>query len=110
MDITSEMRNEQEKLWNGLAGRGWVDAQAFLDRVFQPFEDLLVDAVISGSRHQILDIGCGTGSTTVAVARRLGAQGRCVGVDISGPMIDAARARAEREGAPAEFVRASAQV
>ena len=60
-----------------------------------------------GSR--VLDVGCGTGSTTLAVARRLGAKGRCIGIDISEPMIAAARARAEREGTPASFIRADAQ-
>ena len=57
----------------------------------------------------MLDVGCGTGSTTLAVARRLGAKGHCIGVDISEPMIAAARARAEREGTPASFIRADAQ-
>ena len=57
----------------------------------------------------MLDVGCGTGGTTVAVARRIGVTGHCVGVDISEPMLDAARARAERERTPATFVCADAQ-
>jgi len=57
----------------------------------------------------VLDVGCGTGSTTLAVARLLGANGRCIGIDISDPMIAVARARAERESAPASFIRANAQ-
>ncbi len=57
----------------------------------------------------MLDVGCGTGSTTLAVARLLGANGRCIGIDISDPMIAVARARAERESAPASFIRANAQ-
>ncbi|WP_460999419.1 class I SAM-dependent methyltransferase [Streptomonospora sediminis] len=63
----------------------------------------------AGSGSRVLDVGCGTGGTTVALARRLGPQSRCVGVDVSAPMIDAARVRAEREGARADFVRADAQ-
>ena len=59
--------------------------------------------------RRVLDVGCGTGSTTLAVARLLGAKGRCTGIDISEPMIAAARARAEREGTPASFIRADAQ-
>ncbi len=57
----------------------------------------------------MLDVGCGTGGTTLAVARRLGTLGHCTGIDISEPMIAAARARAEREGTPASFIRADAQ-
>jgi SAM-dependent methyltransferase len=109
MDVTYETDNEQTALWNGLAGRAWVEGQALLDHVFRPLEDLLVEAVTAGSGGRALDVGCGTGSTTLAVARRLGAKTRCVGIDISEPMIAAAWARAEREGTPAHFIRADAQ-
>ena len=106
-----ERRNdEQITLWNGTAGRAWVDEQALLDRVLAPFEDLLVEAVRASPARQVLDVGCGTGSTSVAVARLLAGSGRCTGIDVSEPMIAAARARAERERVPAGFVRADAQV
>jgi SAM-dependent methyltransferase len=108
MDAMHPTDNEQTKLWNGLAGHAWVEAQGSLDQMLKPFEDLLVDAVSAGSAGRVLDVGCGTGSTTLAVAR-LAAKGRCVGIDISEPMIAAARARAERESSPARFIRADAQ-
>ena len=46
----------------------------------QIFEDMLVAAVGAESGSRVLDVGCGTGSTTLAVARRLGAKGRCTTV------------------------------
>jgi SAM-dependent methyltransferase len=102
------MSNEQTTLWNGRAGHAWVEAQELTDRLYQPFADRLVATVAAdGHPARVLDIGCGTGATTVALARRLEAP--CVGVDISAPMIDAARVRAEREGAPATFLLADAQ-
>jgi SAM-dependent methyltransferase len=104
------MNREQTELWNGVAGRAWVDAQALLDEIFRPLEERLVDTVSAGSPTTVLDIGCGTGSTTLAVARRLGPHSRCIGIDISEPMITLARARADREGLPARFIRADAQV
>jgi SAM-dependent methyltransferase len=109
MSGTRQVADEQTKLWNGLAGHAWVEAQELLDQMFKPFEDLLVEAVSAGAGRRVLDVGCGTGSTTLAAARRLGAQGRCIGIDISDPMITAAQARAEREGTPAGFIRADAQ-
>jgi SAM-dependent methyltransferase len=102
--------DEQITLWNGTAGQAWVDEQALLDRVLAPFEELLVEAVRASSARQVLDVGCGTGSTAVAVARLLAGSGRCTGIDVSEPMIAAARARAERKRAPASFVCADAQV
>ena len=45
MDVTHQTDDEQTTLWNGRAGRAWVEAQELLDRMFKPFEDLLVEAV-----------------------------------------------------------------
>ena len=101
--------DEQAALWNGDAGRAWVDAQQVLDGLFKPFEDQLVDAVRASSARRVLDVGCGTGATTLAIARSLDASGRCVGVDISEPMLALARARAERERVPASFIHADAE-
>jgi SAM-dependent methyltransferase len=106
---TESHNDEQITLWNGVAGQAWVDEQALLDRVLAPFQDLLVKAVRASAARRVLDVGCGTGSTAVAVARLLDG-GRCTGIDVSEPMIAAARARAERERAPASFLRADAQV
>ena len=104
MDHTHETNEEQTKRWNGVVGRAWVDAQELLDRILEPFQALLIDAVSASTSGRVLDVGCGTGSTTLAVARLLGAKGRCTGVDISDPMIAAAQARAEREGSSARFI------
>lgn len=108
MNMARQGDNEQID-WNGIAGRAWVDAQALLDQMFKPFEELLIDSIGMGRNVRVLDVGCGTGSTTFAVARHLGSNGRCIGIDISEPMIAAARARAEREDQATEFVLADAQ-
>src|SRR5262249_24918271 len=77
--------------------------------LFEPFAAMFVDAVIAGSHAEVLDVGCGTGSTTLAIAHRLGSKGRCIGIDISEPMLDLARARAEKERVAATFICADAQ-
>jgi SAM-dependent methyltransferase len=110
MDGTHDIADEQRRLWNGASGHAWVEMQDLLDELYKPIQDLLVAAVSAKPRTHVLDVGCGTGSTTLAVARRLGATGRSTGVDISQPMIAAARARAEREGAAASFICANAQI
>lgn len=109
MDASTEIRDEQARLWNGSAGRAWVDAQKTLDQMFQPFADMLVQEVEACDARAVLDVGCGTGSTTLAIARQLGPAGRCTGLDISAPMIALARERAERKGLAASFIVADAQ-
>lgn len=109
MESAREAGEEQKAMWSGAAGRAWVEAQEMLDRMFEPFERLLVEAALAEGGRRVLDVGCGAGGVTLALARRLGADGRCTGVDVSEPMIAAARARAEREGAAASFVLADAE-
>jgi ubiquinone/menaquinone biosynthesis C-methylase UbiE len=71
-------------------------------------ELLAVAALAPGER--VLDVACGTGIVSVAAARAVRAQGRVVGVDLSGGMIDAARRRArEQRVANAEFARMNAE-
>src|SRR4051812_2278457 len=96
----------QQTLWNGPAGHAWAEAQEVLDRMFQPFEDLLA----TGLGRRVLDVGCGTGATTLAAARKLGANGTSIGIDISEPMLAVARARAEREGVAATFILGNAEI
>jgi SAM-dependent methyltransferase len=100
---------EQAAVWNGAAGRAWIAAQAVLDAMFQRFEDLLVDTVRASSATNVLDIGCGTGGTTLAIAQALDPGGRCIGIDVSAPMIAHAERRAKRDDARARFVCADAE-
>jgi SAM-dependent methyltransferase len=105
----STARDEQTKLWNNPSGHAWVEMQAVLDQTFTPLETLLVEAAAAVSPARVLDVGCGTGATTLAVARRIAPKDGCIGVDISEPMIAAARARAERERVHVTFICANAQ-
>lgn len=100
----------QATLWNGGGGEVWVEQQRMLDRLFLPFERLLADAVQTGGARDVLDIGCGAGATTIAAARSLAQQGHCTGLDISVPLIEAARRRVEAAGvANAQFIVGDAQ-
>lgn len=106
---TVSRKEQQAALWNGDAGHAWVEAQEVLDQMLEPFVEPLVAAADAGPAAKILDVGCGTGATTLAIARRLGPAAECTGVDISAPMIALARERAERERARATFVVADAE-
>jgi len=107
--MSNQNQDDQAARWNGPSGRAWVEAQEPLDRMFQAFEKLLVDAVVAEGARGVLDVGCGTGATTLAVGRQLAPDGGCTGIDISEPMLALARTRAARAAVAAEFIRADAQ-
>jgi SAM-dependent methyltransferase len=96
-------------LWNGASGQAWVDEQALLDETYRAFEQLLANEVNESGASSVLDIGCGAGATTLAVARALRKPGSAVGVDISEPLVAVARERARRTGVEARFIHADAQ-
>lgn len=50
--------------------------------------------LVTPGTHSLLDLGCGTGSITLAMAAAMPPGGRVTGVDLSPGMIDIARARA----------------
>jgi ubiquinone/menaquinone biosynthesis C-methylase UbiE len=52
------------------------------------------------SGEQVLDVGCGTGTLALAVARRVGMAGRVVGIDPSSEQIARAREKATRRQVP----------
>jgi len=59
-------------------------------------EYLRLFGVAPGER--VLDVGCGSGAVTRAIARRVAPNGRVIGLDTSGAMLEVARELAEREG------------
>ncbi len=107
MTIRQIEPSDQEALWNGAAGEAWVHFQPLLDSLFKPIEEDLVDTVRASHSRDVLDVGCGTGATTLAIDAL--ADVRCSGIDLSEPMIRLARERAGRQGSDARFVACDAQ-
>src|SRR5438105_1527352 len=102
---------EQAEHWNSGDEVGhWIAQQDAYDRMLAPFAEMIIDAAAIRPGERVLDIGCGCGATTLAVARSVGT-GESVGIDLSGPMLERARADATAAGQTnARFVQADAQV
>jgi SAM-dependent methyltransferase len=102
------MTNEEQiEYWNGGAAEMWVAQQERLDRQLGPLGRAALAALAPRAGEHVLDVGCGTGTTTLQIADAVGPSGRVVGVDISMPLLAAARSR-NRPG-QVSFVQADAQ-
>jgi SAM-dependent methyltransferase len=99
------------RYWNEVAGPRWVGRQAMQEARNVEMLRLLLEAARPQPGERVLDIGCGTGVTTEPYARAVGPGGHVTGVDISQPMLDAARARIDQAGlANVALLLADAQV
>jgi SAM-dependent methyltransferase len=100
---------DQIAYWNGPGGQRWASRQAAQDILLAPVADILIDRAGPKAGERILDVGCGSGATTIAFARKVGPSGHVLGVDVSGPMLERARQSAPKD-LPVEFALADATV
>jgi SAM-dependent methyltransferase len=98
---------EQIAYWNGPAGQRWLDRQQTQDALLAPIADVLLDRVAPRVGEIVLDIGCGCGTTSIALARCVAPSGHVLGIDVSAPMLGRARQLAP-PGLPVEFALADA--
>jgi SAM-dependent methyltransferase len=96
--------------WDGSEGDHWSDHAGHYESSAAGFGQALLDAVAVDDRSAVLDVGCGTGATTLACGR-IARAGAVLGVDLSSRMLDRARAAAADEGLEhVRFEQADAQV
>ncbi len=90
-------------------GRVWVEFQDTLDRLLAPLGEAAFARLLPRQGEAVLDIGCGCGTTTLELAAAV-QPGRVTGVDLSAPMLEEARARADAARVDnVEFVETDAQ-
>ena len=66
--------------------------------MLEPLGDQALAAAGPSAGERAIDIGCGCGATTIALAQRVRTDGRVLGVDISEPMLERARERCDALG------------
>ena len=95
-DANAAMR----RYWNTVAGPRWVASPGFRERRNQESLALLLAHLGLRGGESVLEIGCGTGALTLPLAEAVGEHGRVVAVDISEPMLGAARQKVEERRLP----------
>src|SRR5437667_5595537 len=98
----AEQNADQVADWNGQRGERWVAHQARLDARVAVFGQAAIEAAAPATGERVLDIGCGAGASSLALAARVGAAGHVLGVDISEALIGRARALAPQD-TPVQF-------
>ena len=88
---------EQRKFWNEERGYIWVSEQEKIENLVGPLGDHCIKYLDARLGETILDIGCGTGTTTLQISRLVGGAGKVTGLDLSGVMLELASKRAEKK-------------
>ena len=79
--------------WQTAVGRNWASAYQRTDRSFAGLTDRLLTRISEFDGSTVLDIGCGAGELSLAIARAR-PRASVIGVDISYDLITAAQERA----------------
>lgn len=101
---------EMAEAWDGVEGDQWTNQADRYDAAAVGLESRLMESAAITADDRVLDVGCGTGKTSLSAARSA-SNGAVLGVDLSSRMLERARQRAETEKlSNVDFVRADAQV
>ena len=95
---SSNANAEQIEYWNEVSGPRWVAAQERLDSMIEELGVAGIERAQVEPGERVIDVGCGCGASSLALAARVGSQGSVQGLDISLPMLARARERARHAG------------
>lgn len=80
--------------WREQVGRSWADNYRLTDRAFSGLTERLLGRIGGCDGQAALDVGCGAGELSLALARG-NPNARIIGVDVSSDLVSAARVRGE---------------
>jgi SAM-dependent methyltransferase len=101
---------DMAKAWDGEEGDHWTDQADRYEKVGKMQNRLLIETAEVEPEARVLDLGCGTGWSSIAAAQAA-SHGSVLGVDLSARMLERARHRAKEQGVDnVEFLQADAQV
>jgi SAM-dependent methyltransferase len=87
---------DQPTFWREQGGKAWADNIATVEQQIADLSRVLLASAAPKPGEFVLDVGCGGGVTSKAVADAVGTTGRVLGVDVSDLILDIARRRFAR--------------
>lgn len=82
------------EFWSGSAGSKWIKHEAVQDRFLREVAEVVLDVAALKAGERVLDIGCGTGATSLLAAQAVGPEGLVLATDIAPPFIERVAERA----------------
>jgi SAM-dependent methyltransferase len=79
--------------WSALA-KAWIDHEDPIEKAHSPIKDGLLERAALKPRETVLDLGCGSGATSLDAAGRVGPDGHVIAFDIAEAFVDRVRVRA----------------
>jgi SAM-dependent methyltransferase len=96
MDLDT-YRQESRQTWGRMAP-GWETRREWLIAITGQVNDWIADKADPQPGQTFLDIACGTGDLGLAVAERVGPDGKVISTDFAPEMVDVARRQGEARG------------
>jgi SAM-dependent methyltransferase len=84
--------------WNSAATQAWADQHEPIDRLFAGLTQVALGLAALKPGERVIDIGCGSGTTVLELAARVGSGGHVLGADISKQSVERARERIAAAG------------
>ena len=98
-ELLADSPNAREvQFWNSAVARPWAEMHEPIDRLFVDLTQTVLELSAPQPGERVIDIGCGSGTTVLDLARRVGPTGYVLGADISQPSVEKARARIAAAG------------
>ncbi|ASK88899.1 class I SAM-dependent methyltransferase [Sphingorhabdus sp. SMR4y] len=85
--------------WAGEMGLKWLASLSLFEEMIAPIGEALLARAGYQDGETVIDLGCGGGATTLAIADAVAPSGKVMGLDISPDLIAAAQERADKSGA-----------
>ena len=93
MNDPARNHSDQIEYWNGAGAAPWVERQERIDRMLAGVAEIAIARADPRPGESVVDVGCGTGATTLEIARRVGLTGQVVALDVSAPLMAKAAER-----------------
>jgi SAM-dependent methyltransferase len=88
----------EAQYWNSTATQPWSKQHEPIDRLFASLTQTALNIAAPQVGERVIDIGCGSGTTVLELAARVGPSGYVLGADISKQSVERARKRIATAG------------